>query len=141
MPSILGWMFIKQRSRRRFGDSIGSLVMEATLETEAETILQFISGLRGSLQVTFEEGTSAAWLHDLLKPQVTEVLVCDSRKNALLKVGNKNDSEDAPQARRTVVPEQTQPESVLAGIPLVRFPRLPSTRNDEFQFIVTGWFP
>ena len=83
--------------------------MEATLETEAETILQFISGLRGSLQVTFEEGTSAAWLHDLLKPQVTEVLVCDSRKNALLKVGNKNDREDAPQARRTVVPEQTQP--------------------------------
>jgi hypothetical protein len=34
-------------------------------------------------------------LHDLLKPHVTEVLVCDSRKNALLKVGNKNDREDA----------------------------------------------
>jgi transposase len=76
-------------------DSIGSLVMEATLETKAETILQFISGLRGSLHVTFEEGTSAAWLHDFLKPHVTEVLVCDSRKNALLKVGNKNDREDA----------------------------------------------
>jgi transposase len=76
-------------------DSIGSLVMEATLETGAETILQFISGLRGSLHVTFEEGTSAAWLHDLLKPHVTEVLVCDSRKNSLLKVGNKNDREDA----------------------------------------------
>jgi transposase len=45
--------------------------------------------------VTFEEGTSAAWLHDLLKPHVTEVLVCDSRKNSLLKVGNKNDREDA----------------------------------------------
>jgi len=42
--------------------------MEATLETKAETILQFISGLRGSLHVPFEEGTSAAWLHDLLKP-------------------------------------------------------------------------
>jgi hypothetical protein len=34
-------------------------------------------------------------LHDLLKPHVTEVLVCDSRKNALLRVGNKNDREDA----------------------------------------------
>ena len=42
-----------------------------------------------------EEGTCAAWLHDLLKPHVTEVLVCDSRKNALLRVGNKNDREDA----------------------------------------------
>jgi transposase len=76
-------------------DSRGNLVMEATLETRAETILQFIRGLGGSLRVTFEEGTWSAWLHDLLKPQVTEVLVCDPRKNALLRVGNKNDREDA----------------------------------------------
>jgi len=45
--------------------------------------------------VTFEEGTWAAWLHDLLQPHVTRVLVCDPRKNALLKVGNKNDRIDA----------------------------------------------
>jgi len=76
-------------------DSSGSLVMEATLETKAETILEFVHGLRGSLHVSFEEGTCAAWLHDFLKPHVTEVLVCDSRKNALLRVGNKNDREDA----------------------------------------------
>lgn len=31
--------------------------MEAILETKAETILQFIGGLRGSLYVAFEEGT------------------------------------------------------------------------------------
>jgi hypothetical protein len=36
-------------------------VMEATLETKAETILEFVHGLRGSLQVSFEEGTCAAW--------------------------------------------------------------------------------
>ncbi len=76
-------------------DSSGKLVMEAILETKAETILQFIRGLRGSLHVTLEEGTCAAWLHDLLKPHVTEVLVCDPRKNALLKSGNKNDRIDA----------------------------------------------
>ena len=68
--------------------------MEAILETKAETILQFMRGLRGSVRVTFEEGTSAAWLHDLLKPHVTQVLVCDPRKNALLKgrrpVGSSN---------------------------------------------------
>jgi transposase len=45
--------------------------------------------------VTFEEGTCAAWLHDLLQPHVTSVLVCDPRKNALLKSGNKNDRIDA----------------------------------------------
>src|SRR5580692_155451 len=76
-------------------DSAGNLVVEAILETKAETILQFIHGLRGSLHVTFEEGTCAAWLHDLLKPHVTQVLVCDPRKNALLKAGNKNDRIDA----------------------------------------------
>jgi len=76
-------------------DSAGQLVMEAILETKAETILQFIHGLRGSLHVTFEEGTCAAWLHDLLKPHVAQVLVCDPRKNALIKAGNKSDRIDA----------------------------------------------
>src|SRR5713101_7874177 len=72
-------------------DSTGKLAMESVLETKPGTLLQFIHGLRGSLHVTFEEGTCAAWLHDLLKPHVTQVLVCDPRKNALLKVGNKSD--------------------------------------------------
>jgi hypothetical protein len=76
-------------------DSAGKLVMEAILETKAETILQFIQGLRGSLHVTLEEGTCAAWLHDVLKPHVARVLVCDPRKNALIKVGNKSDRIDA----------------------------------------------
>ena len=76
-------------------DSAGKLLMEAVLETKAETILQFLQGLRGSLHVTLEEGTCAAWLHDLLKPHVAHVLVCDPRKNALIKAGNKSDRIDA----------------------------------------------
>jgi hypothetical protein len=40
--------------------SDGKLIMESSIETKAETILQFIHGLGGSLQVTFEEGTCAA---------------------------------------------------------------------------------
>ena len=54
-------------------DSAGKLVMESILETKAATILQFVHGLRGSLHVTFEEGTCAHWLHDLLKPHVSRV--------------------------------------------------------------------
>ena len=69
--------------------------MEAIFETKTATILQFIHGLRGSLRVTFEEGTWAAWLHDLLKPHVSEVLVCDPRKNRVEKVCKKNDRNDA----------------------------------------------
>src|SRR5437660_9744549 len=73
----------------------GKLVMESLIETKAITMLQFIQGLRGSLHVTFEEGTWAAWLYDLLKPHVTKVVVCNPRKNALLKAGNKSDRVDA----------------------------------------------
>jgi gamma-glutamyltranspeptidase / glutathione hydrolase len=76
-------------------DDAGKLVMECVIETKAGTILEFIRGLRGSLCVTFEEGTSAAWLYDLVKPHVAQVVVCDPRKNTLLKVGNKNDRVDA----------------------------------------------
>src|SRR5437764_2978474 len=73
----------------------GKLVMESIVETKASSILQFIHGLRGELHVTWEEGTWAAWLYDLLQPQATQVLVCDPRRNAFLKEGNKSDKIDA----------------------------------------------
>jgi len=75
-------------------DFTGKLVMESILETKAATILQFFAGLRGTLSVTFEEGTCAGWLYDLLKPHVAKLLVCNPRKNALLKERNKNDRID-----------------------------------------------
>src|SRR5215472_5384585 len=62
---------------------VGKLVMESIVETKASSILQFIRGLQGELHVTWEEGTWAAWLYDLLQPQVQQVLVCDPRRNAL----------------------------------------------------------
>ena len=76
-------------------NSDGKVVMESIIETKASTILQSIQGIRGDLHVTFEEGTWAAWLHDLLKPHVTELVVCDPRKNAVMKQGNKSDKIDA----------------------------------------------
>ena len=69
-------------------DSRGNLVMEAIIETKAETILQFIRGLRG-----------VCMFYDLLQPHVARVLASDPRKNALLKAGNKSDRIDVP--RRT----------------------------------------
>ena len=47
-------------------DSAGKLVMESIIETKATTIREFIRGLGGSLSITFEEGTSAAWLLSLI---------------------------------------------------------------------------
>jgi len=78
-------------------NSAGKIVLECVVETKASIILQFIDGLRGELHVTFEEGTWAAWLYDLLKPHVRELVVCDPRKNASMKQGNKSDKIDARQ--------------------------------------------
>src|SRR6476660_1896509 len=76
-------------------NSTGQLVMESIVETKTSSLLQFIHGLKGELHVTWEEGTWAAWLYDLLKPHVHRVLVCNPRRNALLKEGSKNDKVDA----------------------------------------------
>ena len=90
-------------------DSSGKLVMESILETKAATILQFFAGLRGTLSVTFEEGTWAAWLYDVLKPHVDKVVVCNPRKNALLKDGNKSDRIDARKLAELLRGNQLKP--------------------------------
>ena len=74
-------------------NAAGKIVMECVTETRANAILDFIQGLRGELQITFEEGTWATWLYDLLKPHVAKLVVCDPRKNS--RQGNKNDRIDA----------------------------------------------
>jgi hypothetical protein len=93
-------------------DSTGKLVMESLLETKAATILQFFAGLRGTLLVTFEEGTWAAWLYDLLKPHVAKLVVCNPRKNALLKDGNKSDRIDARNWRSCYVATISSPSTM-----------------------------
>jgi transposase len=90
-------------------DSSGKLIMESILETEAATILQFFAGLRGNLSVTFEEGTWSAWLYDLLNPHVEKLVVCNPRKNALLKDGNKSDRIDARKLAELLRGNQLKP--------------------------------
>jgi len=90
-------------------DGQGKLLMECLLETKAATILEFIQGLRGTLSLTFEEGTSAAWLHDLLKPHVSRLVVCDPRKAALLNDGNKSDRIDARKLAESLRTNQLKP--------------------------------
>jgi len=90
-------------------DAQGKLIMECLLETKAVTIVEFIQGLHGTLSLTFEEGTSAAWLHDLLKPHVSRLVVCDPRKAALLKEGNKSDRIDARKLAEMLRTNQLKP--------------------------------
>jgi len=76
-------------------DAGGKCLMTSIIETKAETIRAFIRGLTGTVHVTFEEGTHASWLYELIKPLVAEVVVCNPRHNALLQSGNKSDKIDA----------------------------------------------
>src|ERR1035438_9643794 len=73
----------------------GRLIQQSVLATRAAAILDFIGGMRGALHVTFEEGTHSAWLYDLLDRRVARLVVCNPRKNALMKSGNKSDAIDA----------------------------------------------
>lgn len=76
-------------------DSTGSQLMESILRTDSNSIRDFIRGLSGDIHLTFEEGTQAGWLYDLIKPLVSELIVCNPRRNRLLKTGSKNDRVDA----------------------------------------------
>jgi transposase len=73
----------------------GRALTSAVVETQGHALVAFLQGQRGTLHLTFEEGTYAAWLYDLLSPHVSRVVVCDPRHNALLKAGSKNDPIDA----------------------------------------------
>ncbi|HKF54852.1 MAG TPA: transposase [Blastocatellia bacterium] len=76
-------------------DGSGRLVAEAIIETRSETIKDFVRGLSGKIHLTFEEGTQSAWLYELIKPLVAELIVCDPRRNKLMAMGNKSDKVDA----------------------------------------------
>jgi len=71
----------------------GDTAMRATVAAEARTILGFAHGLGSRLQVAFEEGTQAQWLHDLLEPHCERVVVCNLRGRS--ETTNKSDRIDA----------------------------------------------
>jgi transposase len=73
----------------------GKVVEQIILETSASRVRSYLKQLRGNVSVTFEEGTQASWLYDIVQPLVTKVVVCDPRHNTLLAAGNKSDRIDA----------------------------------------------
>jgi len=75
----------------REGD--GRVIARSVVATEEGALVEFFRGMRGAVHVAFEEGTQAQWLHDLLAPRVTRVVVCDRRGEP--RVGNKGDQGDA----------------------------------------------
>jgi len=76
-------------------DAEGKVILETMVATEAAAVLRLVRSLSGPLRVTFEETTQAAWLYEILRSHVTEVVVCDPRRNKLLAEGSKADKVDA----------------------------------------------
>lgn len=81
-------------------DSSGKVVMQTHLRNETKVLCEFFSLLAGTVHVTFEEGTQAAWLYEVIQPLVAEVVVCDPRQNKLLQAGNKSDRIDVEKLAR-----------------------------------------
>ena len=76
-------------------DADGKLILESMVATEAAAIIRLVQSLSGPLHVTLEETTQAAWLYEVIRANVTEVIVCDPRRNKLLGEGSKSDKVDA----------------------------------------------
>jgi transposase len=73
----------------------GKILETIKLQPGAAALRSYLQRLQGRVLVTFEEGTQAQWLYDVVQPLVTVVVVCDPRQNRLLSTGNKNDCLDA----------------------------------------------
>jgi transposase len=96
----------------------GKCIARSIIETKDETIRDFVRGLSGTLHITFEEGTQAHWLHDLIRPLVAELVVCNPRRNHLLKEGSKSDKVDASKLAELLRAGLLKP--VYHGVPSVR---------------------
>ncbi len=84
-------------------NAAGELVPGCTLRTERRALLDFIGGLRGTLQIGFEEGTQSAWLYEQFRGRVAKLIASDPRKNALL-TGSKSARMDARKCRSCCAP-------------------------------------
>jgi len=73
----------------------GRVIARSVLPTDSGALTEFVRGMRGTRHVTFEEGTQAQWLYELLAPLVDRVVVCDRR--GAPRQGNKGDQVDADQ--------------------------------------------
>lgn len=76
-------------------DDQGKTLSKSIVKMNQEALKDYIRGIGGTIHLTFEEGTQASWLYDLLKPYVSELIVCDPRYNKGQFARSKTDKLDA----------------------------------------------
>lgn len=111
--------------------AVAGVVLErGVVETSAHALVALLRRPGPNLHVTFDEGTQAQWLHDLLVPHAARVVVCDPRANRQ-KLANKSNRIDAdplraPRPRLTphCLPRRDADPPPQGARPRVRGPRL-----------------
>jgi hypothetical protein len=73
------------------GPSGKRLRRRLVVETNGAAVVDAIQSIAGQRHVCFEEGTQSAWLHELLRPHVVEIVVMVPAKHR----GPKDDLRDA----------------------------------------------
>jgi transposase len=74
-------------------DRNGKTVLQSTVATQRKAIEQALGGLRGRVWASFEEGTQAQWLYEVVSPLAERVVVCNPRERR--QGENKSDAIDA----------------------------------------------
>lgn len=69
----------------------GQRLKSLVVETSGRALIEAVRGIPGRLHVCLEEGTQSAWLYELLKPYVAEVVVAVAPGQK----GPKDDQRDA----------------------------------------------
>src|SRR5689334_18846285 len=65
-------------------DRDGRILHETVIPTTTAALRRYFRLHRGRIAVTFEEGTLAGWLYQILHDQVAQLIVCNPRHNRLL---------------------------------------------------------
>lgn len=69
----------------------GKEVSREVVETNGAALVQAVRSIPGSKHLCLEEGTQSAWLYELLRNEVDEIVVTMPAR----RVGSKNDARDA----------------------------------------------
>lgn len=72
-------------------DGSGKRIRSQVVDTKAQIIIEAVKAVRRPVRVCIEEGTQAAWIHELLSPHVDELVVAQAIESR----GAKNDLRDA----------------------------------------------
>ena len=78
-------------------------------KADIRELKDYLSSLRGTIQLTFEESTSSQWLYTELRDVVDDLIVCDPRRNSLMREGPKTDRIDAIKLLRLMRADMLKP--------------------------------